>query len=247
MTWSRALDKKATALAFAIGLIAILGALGSQILGGLVPCELCLEQRMAYYWGLPILAAILVLWNRIPLTVWYVVDGDRRRDLCLGHLHGRLPRRRRMGLLARPHRLHRRHRHRDELRRPRATSTTRPRSSPATSCSSGSSAFRSPATTRWCPQPSSSCCSLPSGGSGSRSEGGLASETRDNSAGGSVSIATTSSARRRSRSEVVPPQAKLGFPKVHEPTASLNISSRDEYRPDTSKSVTRARLFLSSP
>lgn len=73
MTWSRALDKKATALAFALGLIAILGALGSQILGGLVPCELCLEQRMAYYWGLPILAAILVLWNRIPLTVWYVV------------------------------------------------------------------------------------------------------------------------------------------------------------------------------
>jgi disulfide bond formation protein DsbB len=73
MTWSRALDKKATALAFAFGLIAILGALGSQILGGLVPCELCLEQRMAYYWGLPILAAILVLWNRIPLTVWYVV------------------------------------------------------------------------------------------------------------------------------------------------------------------------------
>ena len=73
MTWSRALDKKATGLAFAIGLIAILGALGSQILGGLVPCELCLEQRMAYSWGLPILAAILVLWNRIPLTVWYVV------------------------------------------------------------------------------------------------------------------------------------------------------------------------------
>jgi disulfide bond formation protein DsbB len=73
MTWSRALDKKATALAFALGLVAILGALGSQILGGLVPCELCLEQRMAYYWGLPIVAAILVLWNRIPLTVWYVV------------------------------------------------------------------------------------------------------------------------------------------------------------------------------
>ena len=73
MIWSRALDKKATALAFALGLIAILGALGSQIFGGLVPCELCLEQRMAYYWGLPILAAILVLWNRIPLTVWYVV------------------------------------------------------------------------------------------------------------------------------------------------------------------------------
>ena len=73
MNWSNALDKKAAGLAFALGLIAILGALGSQILGGLVPCELCLEQRMAYYWGLPILAAILVLWNRLPITVWYVV------------------------------------------------------------------------------------------------------------------------------------------------------------------------------
>src|SRR5215207_7520838 len=73
MNWSRALDKKATGLAFALGLAAILGALGSQVLGGLGPCELCLEQRMAYYWGLPILAAILVLWNRLPIAVWYVV------------------------------------------------------------------------------------------------------------------------------------------------------------------------------
>lgn len=72
-TWlSSALDKKATALAFFLGLAAILGALGSQFIGGLVPCELCLEQRLAYYWGLPVLALILVLWNRIPLQVWYI-------------------------------------------------------------------------------------------------------------------------------------------------------------------------------
>ena len=69
---SSARDKKATALAFFLGLVAILGALGSQYIGGLVPCELCLEQRLAYYWGLPLLALILVLWNRIPLAVWYV-------------------------------------------------------------------------------------------------------------------------------------------------------------------------------
>jgi disulfide bond formation protein DsbB len=67
-----ALDKKATALAFLLGLAAILGALGSQFIGGLVPCELCLEQRVAYYWGLPVLAAVLLLWNRLPLTVWYI-------------------------------------------------------------------------------------------------------------------------------------------------------------------------------
>ena len=69
---SGALDKKATLLAFVLGLVAILGALGSQVFGGLVPCELCLEQRLAYYWGLPVLAAILVLWNRLPLNIWYI-------------------------------------------------------------------------------------------------------------------------------------------------------------------------------
>lgn len=56
-------------LAFVLGLATILGAWGSQIIGGLVPCELCLEQRLAYYWGLPILALVLILWNRLPRTV----------------------------------------------------------------------------------------------------------------------------------------------------------------------------------
>jgi disulfide bond formation protein DsbB len=68
----RALDKKATLAAFVLGLAAILGALGSEHIGGLSPCALCLEQRWAYYWGLPLLAAILVFWNRLPLTVWYL-------------------------------------------------------------------------------------------------------------------------------------------------------------------------------
>jgi disulfide bond formation protein DsbB len=73
MQWlMRTLDKKAAVAAFALGLATILGALGSQYVGGLQPCELCLEQRLSYYWGLPVLAAILVLWNRLPLTVWYI-------------------------------------------------------------------------------------------------------------------------------------------------------------------------------
>jgi disulfide bond formation protein DsbB len=67
-----AIDKKVAILAFAIGLAAILGALGSQFIFGLQPCELCLEQRLAYYWGLPILAAVLILWNRLPMPVWYL-------------------------------------------------------------------------------------------------------------------------------------------------------------------------------
>ena len=69
---ARPLDKLAAAAAFLLGLATILGALGSQYIGGLYPCELCLEQRMAYYWGLPLLALILVLWNRLPLPVWYL-------------------------------------------------------------------------------------------------------------------------------------------------------------------------------
>ena len=69
---SRPLDKLATLAAFVLGLVTILAALASQYIGGLYPCELCLEQRMAYYWGLPLLAAILILWNRLPLPVWYL-------------------------------------------------------------------------------------------------------------------------------------------------------------------------------
>lgn len=64
------LDKILVGLAFALGLATIAGAWGSQLFGGLVPCELCLEQRMAYYWGLPVLALVLIVWNRLPLPVW---------------------------------------------------------------------------------------------------------------------------------------------------------------------------------
>lgn len=72
---NRALDKKAVAAALLLGLATILGAWGSQLIGGLYPCELCLDQRWAYYWGLPLLAAILVFWNRMPLAVWYLAMG----------------------------------------------------------------------------------------------------------------------------------------------------------------------------
>ena len=69
---STARDKKAAGLAFVLGLATILGAWGSQLFGGLVPCELCWGERVPYYWGLPVLALILLLWNRLPLTVWYI-------------------------------------------------------------------------------------------------------------------------------------------------------------------------------
>lgn len=70
---TRPLDKFAAGFAFLLGLATILGALGSQYFGGLYPCELCLEQRLAYYIGLPILLGILVLWNRLPLALWFAL------------------------------------------------------------------------------------------------------------------------------------------------------------------------------
>lgn len=72
MTVRRPADKLAVGLAFLLALLAIGGAWFSQLVGGLVPCELCLEQRTAYYWGVPLLALILIFWNKLPLTVWYV-------------------------------------------------------------------------------------------------------------------------------------------------------------------------------
>lgn len=71
-TTARPLDKIAAGFAFILGLATILLAWASQIFGGLYPCELCLEQRWAYYWGLPLLALILAFWNKLPLTAWYV-------------------------------------------------------------------------------------------------------------------------------------------------------------------------------
>ena len=63
------MDKILVGIAFVLALAVIAGAWGSQLFGGLVPCELCLAQRQAYYWGLPVLALVLILWNRLPPRV----------------------------------------------------------------------------------------------------------------------------------------------------------------------------------
>ena len=69
---TRPIDKILVGLAFAAGLATIAGAWAFQLIGGLTPCDLCWGQRLPYYYGLPVLALVLVLWNRIPLAVWYV-------------------------------------------------------------------------------------------------------------------------------------------------------------------------------
>jgi disulfide bond formation protein DsbB len=68
---SRLSPRFAATIAFVIAIAAIAGAWGSQIIGGLVPCELCLEQRLPYYFGLPLLALLLLFWQRLPRLAWY--------------------------------------------------------------------------------------------------------------------------------------------------------------------------------
>jgi disulfide bond formation protein DsbB len=60
----------AGALALALGIVTIATAWGFQLIGGYAPCALCLEQRVPYYVGLPLLAAGLIA-HRVgaPLTV----------------------------------------------------------------------------------------------------------------------------------------------------------------------------------
>jgi len=58
--------------AFLIGLFTILGAWGFEHIGGFVPCELCLIQRIPYYYGLPVLALVIIFWAKIP-TIFRII------------------------------------------------------------------------------------------------------------------------------------------------------------------------------
>jgi len=42
------------AFVFVLGFATILGAWGFQLIGGYVPCKLCLEERIPYYVGVPL-------------------------------------------------------------------------------------------------------------------------------------------------------------------------------------------------
>lgn len=58
---ARGADYQLGALALFIAAFTILTALGFQYIGGYVPCMLCLIERYAYYAGIPVLFAALVL------------------------------------------------------------------------------------------------------------------------------------------------------------------------------------------
>ena len=58
-------------IVFVVALATILGAWGFQLIGGYVPCKLCLEERMPYYVGLPLaLLTVIVVLLRAP--AWLV-------------------------------------------------------------------------------------------------------------------------------------------------------------------------------
>jgi disulfide bond formation protein DsbB len=64
------------ALVFVLGLLTIGGAWVSQVFFGYIPCKLCLEQRIPYYVGLPIvLLAIVALAAGAPPRVSRVLMG----------------------------------------------------------------------------------------------------------------------------------------------------------------------------
>jgi disulfide bond formation protein DsbB len=48
------LDQTAAGVILLVGLAAIVAAWGFQLIGGYVPCMLCLEERIPYYVGLPL-------------------------------------------------------------------------------------------------------------------------------------------------------------------------------------------------
>lgn len=63
---SRASITRIAAFTFALAAATIIGAWGFELIGGYDPCPLCLQQRWAYYFSLPILALIFLrVWSGI--------------------------------------------------------------------------------------------------------------------------------------------------------------------------------------
>ncbi len=60
------------AIALFAAIATIATALGFEIVGGYIPCPLCLQQRWAYYLGIPItfLGLILLGSNRVRWAMW---------------------------------------------------------------------------------------------------------------------------------------------------------------------------------
>jgi disulfide bond formation protein DsbB len=83
MTRERLREAGVPILVFVLGLATILGAWTAQLAFGFLPCKLCLEQRIPYYVGLPIVAVAIGAalyglpsrWVRLIMAVSGVVWG----------------------------------------------------------------------------------------------------------------------------------------------------------------------------
>ena len=79
------------ALVLFAAVAAILAALGFQYIGGYAPCPLCLQQRYAYYAGVPALFIALVLLSvghaRAAAIVFLAVAGAFLANAALGGYH----------------------------------------------------------------------------------------------------------------------------------------------------------------
>lgn len=60
MDAERRREMQAPAIVFVAGLATIATAWGFELIGGFVPCALCLQERVPYYVGLPLAAAALL-------------------------------------------------------------------------------------------------------------------------------------------------------------------------------------------
>ena len=56
---TRRLDLTLPLIVLVLGLATILGAWGFELIGGYVPCMLCLQERIPYYIGLPLVAVAI--------------------------------------------------------------------------------------------------------------------------------------------------------------------------------------------
>ena len=74
-----------------IAIAVILAALAFQYIGGYIPCPLCLQQRYAYYAGIPLLFAALVLVSverpRLAALVFFAVALAFLANAFLGTYH----------------------------------------------------------------------------------------------------------------------------------------------------------------
>jgi disulfide bond formation protein DsbB len=82
---------QAGACALLVAVAAILGALAFEYIGGYKPCPLCLEQRYAYYAGIPVLFLALALLagrrNNLALILFVVAGLAFLANAGLGGYH----------------------------------------------------------------------------------------------------------------------------------------------------------------